>query len=290
MAGTNRMWGASARPEGTDGELIERVRSGDREAYGLLYERHVAAARRFARSLGTTEADADDVVAEVFASVLLALRRGKGPAGSFAPYLMTSIRHECYRVCRRRGCDPTDQLGALDAATSQIHPDPSEGVAEAAVVRVAFKSLPDHFQRVLQRTEIDELSPTEVAGARSSQAIAMTALRARQALASAYLDQHLAAARSDREIAPACHETRSQLSRYVRRALSERRRQRIQQHLDHCLACEEDRQRLGRIDRQLRAAPVRPPRRGRGTLLDRRWRGGDHDDRTARVSTTAAVS
>ena len=67
IPGTLRSSNASAPAEAADGDLIEQVRHGERFAYGVLYERHAPAARRFARSLGMTEADADDVVAALLA-------------------------------------------------------------------------------------------------------------------------------------------------------------------------------------------------------------------------------
>lgn len=260
ISGTLRTSTAPAPPEVADGALIERVRHGDRTAYGVLYERHAPGARRFARSLGANDADADDVVAEVFAAVLSALERGKGPAGSFAPYLMSSIRHECYRTSRRGARESTDRFGPVDADETRVQHDPYDGLDEAAVVRVAFESLPDHLREVLWRTEVDELSPTELADGDggSPHAVAMMALRARRALGSAYLNQHLVAERQQREISSECRDARPHLANYVRGALSERRRRRVRQHLDECSACEEARQGLGRMNRHLKAVPLLP--------------------------------
>ena len=46
-----------------DAELIEAVRSGDVDAYGLLYRRHAGAATTLARQLTGSRAEADDLVA-----------------------------------------------------------------------------------------------------------------------------------------------------------------------------------------------------------------------------------
>ena len=66
-----------------DAELIEAVRSGDLEAYGLLYRRHAGAATTMARQLTGSRAEADDLVAEAFARVLDMLRSGGGPDTAF---------------------------------------------------------------------------------------------------------------------------------------------------------------------------------------------------------------
>ncbi|MGH3335729.1 MAG: RNA polymerase sigma factor, partial [Nocardioides sp.] len=56
-----------------DAELISAVRGGDVDAYGELFGRHVAAARRLARQL-VPPADAEDLVSEAFAKVLSLLQ------------------------------------------------------------------------------------------------------------------------------------------------------------------------------------------------------------------------
>ena len=82
----------SATVDVSDEALLARVLDGDPAAYGFLYERYAIAARLFARSL-VSEADADDVVADAFASVLGIAARQR-TRRSFAPYLMVSVRHE----------------------------------------------------------------------------------------------------------------------------------------------------------------------------------------------------
>src|SRR5690348_18281478 len=84
-----------------DPELIEAVRSGDVEAYGLLYRRHVGAATTLARQLTGSRAEADDLVAEAFAKVLDILRGGGGPDVAFRAYLLTTLRNVRYDRARR---------------------------------------------------------------------------------------------------------------------------------------------------------------------------------------------
>ena len=153
----------------TDAELLERVRGGDRAAYGLLYERHEAPARRFARSLVGDPADADDVVAEVFASVLAAIGRGNGPATFFAPYLMNSVRNECYRLFRRRARESSARVEDTAAAGDRrlVEADPFERIDEVVVVRDAFHTLPSDVQDTLWRTVVEDIAPADFAGSRA---------------------------------------------------------------------------------------------------------------------------
>ena len=86
-----------------DAELIAAVRGGDNEAYGLLFERHVEAARRLARQL-VRGSDADDLVSEAFAKVLTVLQRGDGPDLAFRAYLLTAVRR--LHIDKMRGARP----------------------------------------------------------------------------------------------------------------------------------------------------------------------------------------
>lgn len=248
-------------PDLTDAELVARVRGGDRSAYAALYERYAPMARRFARSRLANQSDAEDVVSEVFASVLGAFEKGRGPVESFVPYLIGSMRNECHRANRRRAREPTSAGPGDEAAPpSRGQPDPYAAVDEATLLREAFESLPPRFQDVLWRTEVDGLSCGEV-GARfrlTRHAVAMLALRARRALASAYLAHHLAVEHLDAEVSPICRETRLELVGLVRGRAGLRQRRQLGRHLRACTACDEVRERLDRLNRHLHASPLLP--------------------------------
>src|SRR5437899_2363521 len=102
---------ASSDPEPDDSALLAATRSGDAEAYGVLYVRHVEAARRLARSLAGDSGEAEDLVSEAFVKVLAALYRGGGPDSSFRAYLYTALRNVFYSVrLRDRRLEFTDDL------------------------------------------------------------------------------------------------------------------------------------------------------------------------------------
>ena len=253
-------WGepnsTSVEPE--DAILLDRVRAGDRAAYGCLFERHHLTARAFARGLVSSPSDVDDVVAEVFAATLSALEHGKGPVGSFLPYLMRSVRNEAYKLNRRRRREPTDAVD--EGAGRSEHRDPFVVVDEATVVRVAFRSLPANLREVLWRTEVDDATPTEIAKQRSAtpHSVAMMALRARQAFGSAYLREHLAAESVHRDVGPGCREARPHLADFVRGNVGTRRRRRVAAHLETCSTCDAARASLGRLNEHLRLIPFVP--------------------------------
>ncbi len=163
-----------------DDELVQAVRDGDDDAYGRLFVRHGAVARRVAVRRGHS-GEADDVVSEVFARVLAQIRAGRGPSTSFRAYVLTATRHEAVRraVLARR-CEPVADL------------EPWVGPVELPDVddrlRAAYAGLPRRWQQALWLLEVEGRTPQELAAELGLSANAVSALgyRARVGLRSAY--------------------------------------------------------------------------------------------------------
>jgi DNA-directed RNA polymerase specialized sigma24 family protein len=215
----------------SDAALISGVRAGDLVAYGLLCERHVAAARVLARHVvagarsgGDADASADaveDAVAETFTRILGALRRGGGPHAGFRPYLLASLRRtvgERVRGERRR-------------PPSEAYVDPA--LATNMIAR-AFLSLPECWQAVLWHTEIEGGRPGVVAPllGLTPNGAAGLAYAAREGLRQAYLQLYLAesARRS-------CRPALDKLPAYIRGGLAGHDSARVERHLDGCRDC-----------------------------------------------------
>lgn len=249
MAMPGETWATS------DAGLVDRVREGDLDRYDELFQRHGDLARRVARAVLDNPTDADDVVSEAFAAVLAALQGGKGPREQFAGYLVSAVRHEAYRTNRRGGrvrpvAEHSDE--ALDAT---VTPE------DADVLRTAFESLPTVDRRVLWRTEIEGRSHADIARDDGStvQAIAARASRARHALGSAYLAEHVGLVFTEPPATPDCADTRRQLADLVRGRVSARRQRRLDGHLAECAACRDGRDRLEGLNERLRTAPPLGP-------------------------------
>ncbi|HEU4841783.1 MAG TPA: sigma-70 family RNA polymerase sigma factor, partial [Ilumatobacteraceae bacterium] len=245
-----------------DRALLALVRDGDLDAYGELYARHSAAAHRFARSLLANRTDADDAVAEVFASLLATLQRGRGPTEQFLPYLLTSVRNECRRANRRgsrESVDRREQVTHLIDAR-RAHEDPAGDLAEGAVIATALTTLPPHLREILWRTEVEEEPARAIAAERGAtpHAVAESALRARRALGSAYLQLHVGDGLPVDEADPECDAARPHLAAYVRRTVGLRRRRHIDRHLRTCPSCAAAHDALARVNRRLRARPLLP--------------------------------
>ena len=177
----------------SDPELITRVRTGDREAFGELYKRHSGAATTLSRQFARTATESDDLVSESFARVLDNLLAGKGPDTAFRAYLFTAIRNTAYdRTRKDKRLQFTDDMTAHDIAV--VGDDPVLAKMESGLIATAFAKLPERWQAVLWHTQVEGETPgagRRVAGDGPG-AVSSLAFRAREGLREAYLQAHLA--------------------------------------------------------------------------------------------------
>jgi RNA polymerase sigma-70 factor (ECF subfamily) len=86
----------------SDGELLDRTRAGDRDAFGVLYERRQELVLAFLLKRTRDPEVAMDLMAETFAVALVALAdRPPAIAGSAAPWLLTIARNAMIDSYRR---------------------------------------------------------------------------------------------------------------------------------------------------------------------------------------------
>jgi len=219
----------------SDAELIAAVRAGDDAAFGVLWSRHEAAARRLARQIARPS-EADDLVSESFYRVLRAIKGGGGPDAAFRPYLLSTMRR--FNIDTGRSYHQrvvlTEEESDLDvdhaASTAQIVEETGQGVAAWA----AWQSLPASSRTLLWHLVIEEETPAQIAPllGTTPNGVASRAVRAKERLRQAFLSQHLAEA--DEE---ACRSARAKFGAYVRNALSTRDRAAVDAHLRECERC-----------------------------------------------------
>jgi RNA polymerase sigma factor (sigma-70 family) len=238
----------------SDTELIAAVRDGETDAYGVLYERHLHAAKRAATCLAHSAAEREDLVADAFARVLRALRNGGGPNEEFRAYLLVTMRNAA--ISSSRGA--TVSLYADVPETylpRQSGGDPMLNHWDAMTAAAAFASLPERWRTVLWHTEVEEETPAEIApllGMRPN-GVAALAYRAREGLRQAYLKAHL------RDVEGAdCRATVSKLAGWVRHSVPVPMGRKITRHLAVCEDCRARADTLTRVNEELRAsvAPV----------------------------------
>ncbi|WP_416403141.1 sigma-70 family RNA polymerase sigma factor [Arthrobacter sp. LFS091] len=217
----------------SDADLVARVRSGDTEAFDVLYERHRGIATYVAANQADNRADVDDVVSDAFASVFQSLKSGKGPDTFFRAYLLTTVKRISFKANQAASrTRPTDESYVLDSVEEQQ--DPVMAEFESAAVARAFKTLPERWQAVLWYVDIEGMKPAaaSVMLGLSPNGVSSLALRARERLRQVYLQQHLS-----NSVGQDCEEYSSQLGVYARNGLRRRSQDKMQAHLDECARC-----------------------------------------------------
>jgi RNA polymerase sigma factor (sigma-70 family) len=235
----------------SDAELITRVREGDLDAYGVLWERHHDAALALARQISRSGADADDLVSDAFARVLTAIGNGNGPTEAFRPYLLTAVRRRAYDRTTRASHEELVEDPGTDATFAElVHELEAEDTVDQALATTAFLALPERWQAVLWHTEVEEASPGEVGALLGINANATSVLahRAREGLRQAYLQAHLAQPDTEQ----ACGDTIEKLGAFVRGGLAKRAVAKVEHHLHDCARCRHLREELSDLNTTLR--------------------------------------
>lgn len=233
----------------SDAELIAAVRRGESEAYGVLYERHLHAAKRTASCLSGTAAEREDLVADAFTRVLRVLRDGGGPTEEFRAYLLVTLRNAA--ISGSRGAHVSLYADVPETYLPRAGGDPVVHQWDADAAASAFASLPERWRTVLWHTEVEDESPAEVApllGLRPN-GVAALAYRAREGLRQAYLRAHLADVDS-RE----CRATVSKLAGFVRSSVPDPLSRKISRHLSRCPDCQARADTLVKVNAELRAS------------------------------------
>lgn len=238
----------------SDEELISRSKEGDREAFGELYRRHSHTALRLAVRLAGVDR-AGDLVHETFIKLMTRLESGVVPAISFRSYLLTSVRNLHIDHLRRSAGKErlTEDYSDVPPALVQV-PDVAQERAEAAALVRAFRSLPEHWRIALWYSEAQGESLAEVAERLGSNANAVAAMtfRAREALRSAYLQEHLnVTARRE------CEPFVKMLSGLVRGTLARTKIGKLEKHLARCGDCSTNLAAMRKVDSRLERQPQR---------------------------------
>jgi RNA polymerase sigma factor (sigma-70 family) len=212
-------------------------------SYAEFYVEHAPAARRLALSLVPRDV-ADDIVAEAFTRVLGAIRAGGGPDVAFRSYLLAAVRNlasDWQRATHRTAVVGDLDIKDRDAERSGPLGRPTSGVeaqaearAEARLVASAFGRLPVRWRAVLWQLEVEGKAPTAVAPmfGLSANGVSALAMRAREGLRQAYLQEHVGA-----NIPPSCRVYTAMLGAGARGRLSRRRQLAMHEHLQQCAAC-----------------------------------------------------
>ena len=142
----------------TDEELVERIKSGNRESLDILVEAYLPKVYSRVQSL-VPESDADDVTQEIFLSLVRSIERFQG-GSAFATWF--------YRIAMNRVADYYRKISLRQRAnfSKERNPrafDPREWIDSELTLKEALVNLPDKYREILVLRFLEGLSFGDIA-------------------------------------------------------------------------------------------------------------------------------
>jgi RNA polymerase sigma-70 factor (ECF subfamily) len=154
----------------TDDVLLRRAAKGDEDAFTFLYRRHQAALYRFGVRMTGNAWAAEEIVQEVFMTLMRAPRKYDATRGALGAYLYGIARNRVMKYLERLPREVQLQEKSEDGSGAGIvlqdAATPSsllEGRERAARVRAAVLELPAEFREAVVLCELEEMSYEEAA-------------------------------------------------------------------------------------------------------------------------------
>ena len=172
-----------------DARLADRIRSGDAEGLGELYDRYASVALATALRVVGGRDEAEDVVHDAFVTVWRKIDRFDAERGALRAWLMTVVRNRAIdRVRARRPAmdlDDADERSLLRTGPNPTWEDALRR-ASAGDLQSAMAELPDEQRRAVELAyfegytyrEVAELTGVPVGTANGRLRLALARLRA----------------------------------------------------------------------------------------------------------------
>jgi RNA polymerase sigma-70 factor (ECF subfamily) len=151
-----------------DAQLIVRVARGDRDAFGLLYDRFATPLYSLALKMLANEADAQDLLQETFLSLWQKAPMFRADRGSAFAWMVSQVRNRAIdriRSRRRRGeildanAPDLEPTGSVTASATQN----AEAGERAREIRSALSQISDEQRQVLRLAYFEGLTQAEIA-------------------------------------------------------------------------------------------------------------------------------
>ncbi len=150
----------------SDAELAHRICGGDRDALGILYDRHAATALAVALRIVGDRSEAEDVVHDAFVALWRAIGTFDPTRGPLASWLLTLVRNRAIDRVRARRATPSGLSTELLAIAAD-DPNPTWRATvdrlTAAEVRHALACLPAEQRQAIELAYFDGYTYRDVA-------------------------------------------------------------------------------------------------------------------------------
>jgi RNA polymerase sigma-70 factor (ECF subfamily) len=154
----------------TDGVLLRRAAKGDEEAFTLLYRQHQAAMYRFALRMTGSAWAAEEIVQDVFMTLMRDPKKYDASRGTLGGYLYGIARNRVMKHLERRPREVSLEEKNEDGTGSGIvlqdlftPANWAESRERRSQVRSAVLELPAEFREAVVLCELEEMSYEEAA-------------------------------------------------------------------------------------------------------------------------------
>jgi RNA polymerase sigma-70 factor (ECF subfamily) len=155
-----------------DDVLLRRAAKGDEDAFTLLYRRHQAAMYRFALRMTGSAWAAEEIVQDVFMTLMRAPKKYDSSRGTLGGYLYGIARNRVMKHLERLPREVSlEQKNEDGTGAGIVLQDPATPATWAEMrermkhVRAAVLELPAEFREAVVLCELEELSYEEAADA-----------------------------------------------------------------------------------------------------------------------------
>ncbi len=128
-------------------ELIDRCKTGDREAHYKVYKLYAKAMYNVCFRITGRDDDAEDVLQEAFISAFRSLHNYRGDS-TFGAWLKRIVINKAINALQKRKHDPLPDDEQWDLAEEEATPEYADSLTVERVKR-AIHSLPDGYRTVL---------------------------------------------------------------------------------------------------------------------------------------------
>jgi RNA polymerase sigma-70 factor (ECF subfamily) len=156
--------GMKALENSSDDELVRLMRTGDEDAFILLYRRSHAGIYRFVLQMCGSPALAEDITQDVFLVLIRGTESFDAARGSLNAFLYGVARNQMlYRLRRERFYVPLEVEQSLEECANPKPLDELTRTEMVDAVRRAVLSLPERYREVVVLCDLEELSYVESA-------------------------------------------------------------------------------------------------------------------------------
>jgi RNA polymerase sigma-70 factor (ECF subfamily) len=155
---------ASPVPADEDDQSLARRAKTEREAFGVLYERHVTAIYRYVYYRVGSQEDAEDLTARVFARALKHIRNYNDRGVPFTAWLYRIAHNAVANHHRDNSRHPAVPLEEVEVFTGQDddHDQRIDGERERDRLLTAIRRLPEERQHLIVLKFVEQMQNAEI--------------------------------------------------------------------------------------------------------------------------------